>query len=293
MHSHAKPEGDRNILVAFFLNAGFSVVEFVGAYLTNSMAIYSDALHDLGDSLALLFAYIAEKISLKAEDEKYTFGYRRFSVLSAAVNGLILLLGSLYVIYEAIGRILSPEPVQAEGMLALAILGIGVNSYAAYRMSKNEGLNPKMVTLHLLEDVLGWVSVFIVSIVLLFKPWYVLDSILAILVAMVILRGVYKNLVKVGYIFLQKFPDKIELDRIRKEIEVVEGVESVHAFKGWSIDESNYYLRFHVLVPGETKISEVDHLRAKLKEIIQEHDVSYSTIEFEGSKCSEGKSLLK
>lgn len=287
MHSHAKPNGGNNILVAFFLNAGFAVVEFIGGYLTNSMAIYSDALHDLGDSMALLFAYVAEKLSVRKEDSRYTFGYRRFSVLSAAVNGIILLLGSLYVIYEAIQRIFNPEPVEAGGMLVLAVFGVIVNSYAAFRLSKSDGLNPKMVMLHLLEDVLGWVAVFIVSVILLFKPWYVLDSVLSILVALIILRGVYKNLLKVGYIFLQKFPDGIELDQIKQEIESLEPVESVHAFKGWSIDESNYYLRFHVLVPGEMTINKVDLLRERIKLLLKAHAVSYSTIEFEGSSCSD------
>ena len=115
-HNHHGSDG-KNILSAFFLNAGFSVVELIGGYLTNSVAIYSDALHDLGDSIALLFAYFAEKISRKEDDSKFTFGYRRFSVLSALVNGGILLLGSLYVIYEAVSRIADPQPVYAEGML--------------------------------------------------------------------------------------------------------------------------------------------------------------------------------
>ena len=213
-HDHNHYQGSKNILVAFVLNATFSVIELIGGYLTNSVAIYSDALHDFGDSLALLFSYFAEKLSQKEEDENYTFGYRRFSILSAFINGVILLAGSIFVIYEAIGRIMSPEAVKPEGMLGLAILGISVNAFAAYRLSKNEGLNAKMVMYHLLEDLLGWVAVLIVSIILLFKPWFVLDSILSILISLVILRGVYKNLKKVGMIFLQKFPDELELNQI-------------------------------------------------------------------------------
>ena len=179
-HSHHHHHhGSKNILVAFFLNAGFAVIELIGGYLTNSVAIYSDALHDFGDSLALLFSYYAEKLSHKDADKKYTFGYRRFSILSAFINGLILLLGSLFVIYEAAQRIMAPEEVVPEGMLGLAILGIAVNSIAAYRLSKDDGVNAKMVMYHLLEDLLGWFAVLIVSIILLFKPWFILDSILS------------------------------------------------------------------------------------------------------------------
>lgn len=283
-HSHHHHHhGSKNILLAFFLNAGFAVIELVGGYLTNSVAIYSDALHDFGDSLALLFSYFAEKFSHKDADEKFTFGYRRFSILSAFINGIILLLGSIFVIYEATQRILSPEKVSPEGMLLLAVLGILVNSFAAYRLSKDDGMNTRMVMLHLLEDLLGWVAVLIVSIVLLFKPWYVLDSILSILISLVILRGVYKSLIKVGLIFLQKFPDELELEQLKSEILDIELIEEIHALKGWSIDDTSYYLRFHVMVPEDTNIRMIDKLKDKIKEILKKHNVTYSTLEFESS----------
>ncbi len=282
-HSHS-PKGSKNILAAFYLNATFSILELIGGYLTNSVAIYSDALHDFGDSLALLFSYFAEKLSHKDADKKFTFGYRRFSILSALINGMILLLGSIFVIYEASQRIMSPEKVSPEGMLGLAILGIAVNSFAAFRLSKDDGMNTKMVMFHLLEDLLGWVAVLIVSVILLFKPWYILDSILSILISLVILRGVYKNLIKVGLIFLQKFPDELEFEQLKKEIMDLDLVYDIHAVKGWSIDDSTYYLRFHVLVPEDTKIGTVDSLKIKVKEILKTYNVTYSTIEFE-AKC--------
>ncbi len=280
-HHHHHHHGSKNILIAFFLNAGFAVIELIGGYLTNSVAIYSDALHDFGDSLALLFSYFAEKLSHKSADEKYTFGYRRFSMLSALVNGIILLSGSVFVIFEAFKRIMSPEEVAPEGMLGLAVLGILVNSFAAYRLSKDDGTNTKMVMLHLLEDLLGWIAVFIVSIVLLFKPWFVLDSILSILISLMILRGVYKNLIKIGFIFLQKFPDELEFEKLKKEIVQLDLVKDIHAIKGWSIDDSTFYLRFHVLVPKQTTIEKIDVLKAQIKEVLKEYKVQHSTVEFE------------
>lgn len=292
-HSHHH-QGNKNILVAFFLNAGFAVIELIGGYLTNSVAIYSDALHDFGDSLALLFSYFAEKLSHKDADDNFTFGYRRFSILSALINGVILLLGSIFVIYEASQRIMSPEKVSPEGMLGLAILGILVNSFAAYRLSKDDSMNTKMVMFHLLEDLLGWVAVLVVSIVLLFKPWYVLDSILSILIALVILRGVYKNLIKVGLIFLQKFPDELEFEQLKNEVMELDLVNDIHAVKGWSIDDTTYYLRFHVLVPEETNIGVVDSLKVRIKEILKKYNVAYSTIEFESvNGCDDTYSMEK
>lgn len=288
-HDHHHHHGSgKNILIAFFLNATFAVIEFIGGYLTNSVAIYSDALHDLGDALALLFAYFSEKIGNRQADSKYTYGYKRFSVMSALINGVILLIGSIFVIMEAINRIGSPEAVKPEGMIVLAVLGVGVNGFAAFRLSKDDGINQRMVMLHLLEDIYGWIAVFVVSIVLLFKPWYILDSILSIIVSLVILKGVYKNLKSVGEILLQRFPEKIELNDIHEDIKKIESVKDVHSVQGWSVDESNVSLSFHVVVLESLLMKEVDQIKNKIKHILSDHHVKYSSIEFESENydCS-------
>lgn len=282
---HNHHHGSKNILLAFFLNAGFAIIELIGGYYTNSVAIISDAIHDFGDSLALILSYFAEKISKKSADKNFTFGYRRFSILSALINGLILLAGSLYILYEGVQRLLNPQEVKPEGMLVLAILGVVVNGYSAYRLSRGDSLNTKMVMYHLLEDLLGWVAVLVVSIILLFKPWYQLDSILSILIAFIILRGVYRNLMKVGMIFLQKFPDDLELASIKEQILNMDLVSDIHAIKGWSIDSNTYYLRFHIQVPSSTVIEDIDGLKVKIKQLLEEYNVKYSTIEFESDKC--------
>lgn len=206
-------------------------------------------------------------------------------MLSALINGGILLAGSIFVIYEAVQRINAPEVVKPEGMLGLAILGIIVNAIAAYRLSKDDGMNPKMVMYHLLEDLMGWVAVLIVSIVLLFKPWYILDSILSILISLIILRGVYKNLLKVAMIFLQRFPSNLEVVELKRQIESLALVNEIHAIKGWSIDDETYYLRFHIQVPGEMLVRDLDDLRRKVKVILASHKVGYSTVEFESGDC--------
>ncbi len=285
-HHHHHHHTGGNILIAFFLNFSFAIIELFGGYYTNSVSIMSDALHDFGDSLALLFSYFAEKIGHKEADQKFTFGYKRFSVLSALVNGLILLTGSLFVISEAIQRILHPEIVKPDGMILLAILGIAVNGFAAFRLSKDDGLNSKMVMYHLLEDILGWIAVLVVSVVLMFKPWYILDSILSILISFIILRGVYKTLIKVGMIFLQRFPDNIEMKSIENEILSIPEVKDVHAIKGWSLDDTNHYLRFHVLLPGELQLKDVDIIKHSIKSLLTKFNIQNSTIEFESSKDS-------
>jgi len=281
-HSHSN---QKNILLAFGLNASFAVIEFVGGYLTNSVAIYSDALHDLGDSLALLFAYFAEKLSLKKADNQYTFGYRRFSVLAALINGLILLVGSVFIISEAIQRFQNPEPIHAPGVLGLAFLGIAVNGFAAYRMSKNSGMNSQMIKLHLLEDILGWCAVLVVSIVLLFKPWYFLDSVLSVLMAFMIISAVIRNLRNVTKIFLQAFPDTLNREDLIKDLMKIKHVVDVHFLQGWSVDESSFNLTLHVKVDSELRMKEVDSLRVEIQAYLKNKHVVYSTIQFEGTDC--------
>ena len=283
-HHHSHSSAGKNLLLAFVLNFIFCIVEFIGGYLTNSIAITSDALHDLGDSIALLFAYFSEKLSLKHPDKKFTYGYRRFSVISALINGFILLVGSSYIIYESVLRIGDPEPVAPQGMLALGILGVVVNGYAAFKLSKGDGLNQKMVMYHLLEDLMGWGAVIIVSIVLHFYPWYFLDSILSILISLIILKGVYKNFLKVGSILLQKFPHDLEMEKIVAAVMKLEHVIDLHAVRGWSIDDLNHTLSFHVVVPNNTMIEQLDVLKARIKKLLTQHNVKYSSIEFEGEK---------
>ncbi|WP_127716967.1 cation diffusion facilitator family transporter [Halobacteriovorax sp. HLS] len=292
-HHHHNIKGSKNILIAFALNFSFSIIEFIGGYLTNSMAIYADALHDLGDSSALLMAYFLEKFSKKSADEVYTYGYRRFSVLSALINAMILLIGSLFVIKESVERLLSPEPVNNEGMLYLAILGVIVNGIAAYRLSKDEGINQRMVMLHLLEDILGWVAVLIVSVVLFFKPWFILDSILSILISLLVLRGVYFGLKKVVSILMQAFPKGVNSQKVTQELLKIDGVLGIHYIQGWSMDEESHSLTFHVSVSEDMKVRELDEMKLKIKAKLYDLSVKNSVIEFEGRHhdCSEHTKL--
>jgi len=167
------------------------------------------------------------------------------------------------------------------------LLGIGVNGLAAFKLKRSGGLNSKMIMLHLLEDILGWVAVLVVSIVLMFKPWYFLDSVLSILISLVVIRGVYKNFISIGSILLQKFPAGLEKNRIREKILSYDCVQDVHLVRGWSIDESKFYLTLHVRVSLDTTMGQLDSLRKEIETFLREEDVLYSTIQFEGEECRE------
>ena len=167
-HSHAHHHdhhGDvKNIKVAFFLNFGFAIIEIIGGFLTNSVAILSDAVHDLGDSLSLGLAWYFQKYSRKKSDSTYTYGYRRFSLVGALANSLVLIVGSILILTEAIPRIFNPQQAHPQGMMMLAVLGIAVNGVAMLRLRRGKSLNEKVVSLHLMEDVLGWIAVLVGAI---------------------------------------------------------------------------------------------------------------------------------
>ncbi|MFM6928252.1 MAG: cation diffusion facilitator family transporter, partial [Bdellovibrio sp.] len=165
-HSHGAVIG--RMRFAFVLNLGFALVELVGGYLTNSVAIMSDALHDFGDALAMIIAIVMEKVSHKSSDQKFSYGYRRFSVLGAVITGMVLIVGSIFILIEAIPRLINPQQVHANGMLLLAVLGVAINGFAALRVSKGTSLNEKMLMWHMIEDVLGWVMVLFGALIMKF-----------------------------------------------------------------------------------------------------------------------------
>ena len=209
-HLHHHHHGDSaNLRTAFFLNLGFTVIEIIGAYFTNSVAILSDALHDLGDSIALGMAWGLEKHAAKEAPARYSYGYGRLSLLAAFINAAVLIAGGLFVMAEVIPRLLNPEATNAPGMILLALGGIAVNGVAVWRLQGGGSMNAKVAMWHLLEDVLGWVAVLIVGITLLFIDLYILDSILSLLITIYILYNVLGHLKKTAELFLQAAPEGV------------------------------------------------------------------------------------
>lgn len=207
---------DKNILIAFILNLGFSIFEIIGGLLTSSIAIISDAFHDFVDAFSIGFSYILERKSKKKPDYKYTYGYMRFSVLGAFLTTTFLAAGSIVVMISAINRLFNPVAVHYNGMIIISIIGIIVNFLAAYQTKDGDSLNQKSVNLHMLEDVLGWVVVFIGSILMKFTDISYIDSIMSIGIACYILVHALKNLKSVLDLFLVKTPASIDIDHLKK-----------------------------------------------------------------------------
>ena len=294
-HGHHTHNVGSNLKVAFFLNLGFTLLEIIGGLLTNSMAILADALHDLGDSFALGMAWALEKFSKKGKDAIFTYGYQRLSLVGALFNGVILLGGSLFILSKALPRLLHPEAVHVPGMIFFAIVGIVVNGYAVLKLKSGKSLNERMVSWHLLEDVLGWVAVLIVSLVLLYVDLPVLDPILSILITLYVLWNVLKNLKRVFLVFLQATPDTFEVGVFEEKVLELPKVVSVHHTHIWSLDGEDHVLSNHIVMEAESTREEVVQVKNELKKLLHDYSIDHLTvdIEYEGEACVAEKSSMK
>ncbi|GAC13043.1 cation diffusion facilitator family transporter [Aliiglaciecola lipolytica] len=283
-HSHAHHHtASERIGWAFFLNVTFTIIEFIGGWLTNSTAIMADAVHDLGDSLAIGTAWGLNKLGEKDANPVFTYGFRRFSLLGALLNSLILIVGAVWILFEAIPRLSNPEMPQTEGMFVLAIFGVAVNGYAAFKLSAGETLNERVLNWHLMEDVLGWVAVLIVSVVLMFKPWPILDPILSIAFTLFILINVVKNLKVTLVLFLQATPDKSTHDNVKDILMSPDSIDDVHHLHIWSLDGEKHVMTAHLVLNEQIGIQQMKALKADLNEQLSPFGLAHTTIEFEFS----------
>lgn len=280
---------DKNILIAFLLNLLFSILELVGGFFTGSIAITSDAVHDFGDALSIGISYFLERKSKKKPDKNHTYGYIRYSVIGSVITTVILLVGSIFVIYESIQRIITPVEINYNGMILFAIAGVIINTIASYATKEGDSLNQKSVNLHMLEDVLGWVVVLIGSIVMRFVNIPVLDPILSIGVATFVLFHATRNLKEILDVFLEITPKNIDLDEIKKHLMKVEGVIDVHHIHVRSVDGYNNYATLHVVVK-EYK----EKIKKEVREELEEHGICHSTIELEleNEDCENNECIL-
>lgn len=280
-HNHSHDHSSKNLRTAFLLNLGFTVFELVGGYYVNSVAIISDAIHDLGDSLSLGTSWYLDVKSKQSPTKAYSFGYRRFSLLGALINSLVLIAGSVFVIKEAIGRILNPESSDATGMLIFAIIGVLVNGYAAWKISKGKTLNERVISWHLLEDVLGWLAILIVSIILHFKDIPYLDPALSLLITLYILWNVVKRLKETLVIFLQGEPADVDREALEQELLRIQHVESLHHTHIWSLDGEHHVFTTHLKLGPIQDLDEMLLIKNQVKEIMKKYPFEHYTIETE------------
>jgi cobalt-zinc-cadmium efflux system protein len=260
-------EKDNRTRTAFFLNLTFTVLEVAGGFISGSIAILADSLHDFADSLSLAVGWYFEKKSGKGATDKYSYGYGRFSLLGAVINAIALLLGSIYIIYESINRIMNPKMPDVYWMIGIAILGIVFNGVAVWKLKSGKSMNKQVMTIHLLEDALGWVAVLIASIILLFFNVPVLDPILAITINLTVLAFVMTKLVQAFKIMLQRVPDHVNLPELRQRILCLDKVKEVTHLHVWSLTKESVVATVNASIKGVASLQEVEELKSQIRKV--------------------------
>lgn len=284
VHSHTAD----NIKTALLLNLTFTVVEIIGGLWTGSFAILADALHDLGDSVTLTFSFIMERVSRRERDRRYSYGYRRFSLLGALLSAVVLSAGSIYILAESVQRFMDPVSPNEQGMIAFALLGIVANGLALLRLSRDSSLNARMAALHLLEDVLGWVGILVVAVILVFYDIPILDPILSIVISFWVLFNVVRNTKRTLAIMLQAVPEEIDVQDVESHITEIEGVISCHHSHVWSIDGEHHSITTHVVVPDDSGRDDLIRIKEETKKMLKDmHFISFTVeFEFESEECA-------
>lgn len=278
----------KGLRLTFFLNFGFAIFELIGGYLTNSVAVMSDALHDMGDALALGLAWWFEKKSVQKASPEYSYGYRRFSLLSSVFTGAILLIGGVFVVREAVTRLFEPEPVVVWGMFVMAFFGIAINGWGLLQFSSQGGASERMVRLHLIEDVAGWIVLLVTAVIMQFVhlPW--LDAVVAIGISAWIMMNVVRQLVSVASVFLQAIPVGLSVEKIEKMIRDIRGVTDCHHTHVWSLDGEKHILTTHIRLPSNTDIASIQKIKSEVKtQLRKKFRIFEATIEieFDGEPC--------
>ncbi|PKY85643.1 cation transporter [Aerococcus loyolae] len=272
-------ETAKKMRLVLFLNAFFTVFEAFFGWTLNSAAILSDAIHDSGDVLAIAIAWFFEKISGREADNRYSYGYRRFSLLGGLITAVFLLIGSAFILVTSIPKLFNPEPIHVTGMFWVAVFAVVVNGYCSWMMHKGQSANEQLLNLHLLEDVLGWVAILILSVILRFTNWYFLDPLLSILTAAWIISQSFPRFLNISKIFLQAVPEGIDAQAIGQQIldldEDIDGLSHLHI---WSTDGEQHMASVTVLTCRLTA-DEQEELKQKIRSLVAKYNINHITID--------------
>jgi cation diffusion facilitator family transporter len=273
-------KSSKNMTIAFLLNFSFAIIEFIFGLLFHSSAVLADAVHDTGDALAIGLSTLFEKISTKKEDREYTLGYKRYSLLGALLTSVILLVGSTLVIVENVPKLFAPEKVNYDGMLVLGIVAIVVNTAASRVVSHGHSHNESILSLHFLEDILGWLAVILVSLILRFTDWYFLDPLLSLVIAGFILSKALPKFWENIQIFLDHVPSDVDLSQLYQEIAALENVRAITQLNVWTTDGLEKFAMLHICLKNPNLLAET---QAVLRQRLLVYGIAKVTIQTDES----------
>lgn len=277
-HHHHKKAGE-NLAFVFFMNLTFNIIVIIGGLATNSMAILSDCIHDLADTISIALAWFLERIAQKDSSDKYSYGYQRFSILGAVIISVFVIIMAFVILNEAIPRLFAPEEVDAGGMLVVALIGIVFKSLSVYRLHQGETFNEKAILLHQLGDVFEWIAILVLSLVLMFwdgAPY--LDPFVSIAIALWLIFNLGRNLIKSIQVLLQKTPDNFDVDEFRSSINAIDGVTAIDDFHVWSLDGIDSILTVKVSIDNWEMQEEI---KKEIYAIASKYHIVDITIEFD------------
>ena len=273
-------KSSKNMTIAFLLNFSFAIIEFIFGLLFHSSAVLADAIHDTGDALAIGLSTLFEKISNRKEDRNYTLGYKRYSLLGALLTSVILLIGSTLVIVENVPKLFAPERVNYDGMLILGIVAIVVNTAASRVVSHGHSHNESILSLHFLEDILGWLAVILVSLILRFTDWYFLDPLLSLVIAGFILSKALPKFWENIQIFLDHVPSDVDLSQLYQEIAALENVRAITQLNVWTTDGLEKFAMLHICLKNPNLLAET---QAVLRQRLLVYGIAKVTIQTDES----------
>ena len=278
------------VWVAFFLNLSYAIVEFIAGGIFGSSAVLADSVHDLGDAIAIGISAFLETISNREEDRRYTLGYKRFSLLGALVTSVILIIGSILVILENITKIFNPQPVNDEGILWLGIIAVSTNVLASLVVRKGKTKNESILSLHFLEDTLGWLAVILMAIILRFTDWYILDSLLSLVISIFILTKALPRFWSALKIFLEAVPEGAEAGNLEKDLETLTNVKSVNQLSIWSMDGLENKAIIHLCLEDWEQMTETKN---QVRQLLEERGIQNITIEVDTSQSDHAQHKRK
>ncbi len=285
-HTHPLPDlnhdNQRLIAIAFWLNTVFVVVEVVGGIWVDSIAIIADALHDFMDSLGLGLAWFLTRIASKRPDATYTYGYQRFTLVSALLTGCLIMVGQLLVILEAVPRLWQPGEPFGPGMMILALLGMAVNGIGAYVLSKGSGVQSRLLTWHLLEDVLGWAAVLLAALLIIWQGWHWADPVLAVGIAVYVSFSAFRHLKKALFILLQSVPEGFDQQAFVADLHQLDGVQDSHDLHIWSLDGDHHILSVHLVLQEAVHAEQRQQIRQAVETLANRYGSPvHTTVEME------------
>ena len=272
-----------SIWLAFFLNLSYAIVEFIAGGIFGSSAVLADSVHDLGDAIAIGISALLETISNREEDRQYTLGYKRFSLLGAMLTAVILMIGSVLVILENVTKIVHPQPVNENGILWLGIIAVAINVLASLVVRKGKTKNESILSLHFLEDTLGWLAVILMAIILRFTDWYILDPLLSLVISIFILSKAIPRFWSALKIFLDAVPEGVETAEIEKELAALANVKSINQLNLWTMDGLEKNAIVHVCLE---EIEHIEYCKESIRNLLKDYGFQNVTIEVDVNLAS-------